>query len=62
MFHFLEQLYFSTKSDDLGSFLGSMSFLTSGKTADPAMWNRWNKSVEYALNGARRPMLQLGKK
>lgn len=61
MFHFLEQIYLRTKSDDLGGLLGSMSLLQDGLTADPAMLKDWNKSVEYALSGYKTPQLKLSK-
>ena len=51
MFAFLEDRYEVTKSDDLGGLLGSMSFLPSGKTADPAIWEDWCKAVSKAKAG-----------
>ena len=41
MFLFLLDYYNKTKSDDIGSLLGSMSLLESGHTADPAVWEDW---------------------
>ncbi len=46
MYAYLEQLYISTKSDELGSLLGSMSVIADGETADPAVWKDWLKAVE----------------
>jgi len=45
MFHFLEDFYFRTKSDDVGSLLGSMPLLPDGGTADPAVAKDWRKAV-----------------
>ena len=53
MFYFLEQLYKRTKSDDLGGFLGGMSMLQNGSTADPAVLHDWDKAVEFALTGGK---------
>jgi hypothetical protein len=60
MFHFLKQLYERTKSDDLGGFLGGMSILQNGSTADPAVLHDWDKAVEYALKGGKPDSLILG--
>ncbi len=38
--------YKQTHSDDLGSILGSMSFVSEKRTADPAMWEIWVESLE----------------
>lgn len=46
MYAYLEQLYHSTKSDELGSLLGSMSVIADGETVDPAVWKDWLKAVE----------------
>ena len=46
MFAYLEALWEETKSDDLGGFLGSMSFLADGGTADPAAWSDWLTAVK----------------
>jgi len=45
MFSFLEERYRATESDDIGALLGSMSFLSDGNTADPAIWEDWRKAV-----------------
>ncbi len=42
---YLEDLYFLTKSDDLGGFLGSMALLPDGKPIDPAVWQDWLKAI-----------------
>lgn len=60
MFHFLKQLYERTKSDDLAGFLGDMSMLENGSTADPAMLHDWERAVEYALRGGEPDPLKLG--
>ena len=51
MFAFLEHRYDMTKSDDLGSLLGSMALLRDGGTADPAVWNDWLNAIERASSG-----------
>lgn len=38
--------YKQTRSDDLGSILGSMSFVSEKRTADPAMWEIWIESLD----------------
>lgn len=50
MFAFLERYYELTKSDDIGSLLGSMSLLQDGETADPAIWNDWLEAIEKVKN------------
>lgn len=59
MFHFLEQIYERTKSDDLAGLLGGMSLLTDGSPADPAITNDWHDAVEYALQGGKPKPLAL---
>ena len=51
MYCFLESLYDSTKSDELGSMLGNMSYLGDGKVADPAVWDDWVKAVKKVKSG-----------
>lgn len=51
MYSFLEEYYQLTKSDDVGSLLGSMSLLEDGGTSDPAIESDWLKAVEKALKG-----------
>ena len=48
MFEFLERYYEITKSNTLGSMLGSMSLLKDGKTADPGVWEEWMEAIEKA--------------
>jgi len=43
---YLEKLYQMTGSDDLGGFLGGMSMLEDGSTADPAAWHDWMQAVD----------------
>jgi hypothetical protein len=59
MFRFLEGLYERTKSADLGGFLGGMSLLADGSTADPAVAEDWRQAVEYAVQGGEPPLLTL---
>ncbi|MBB5406862.1 hypothetical protein HDG34_000783 [Paraburkholderia sp. HC6.4b] len=51
MYEFLVELYQRTKSDELGSLLGSMSYLADGETADPAVWKDWMRCVTKVLAG-----------
>lgn len=50
MIHFLEGFYERTGSDDVAVLLGGMQILKDGRTADPAAWSDWMKSVTDALN------------
>ena len=45
MVKFLDIYYEQTKSDDVGSLLGGMSFLSDDSTADPAAWEDWTDSI-----------------
>lgn len=46
MYYFLEDLYNLTKSGDLGGFLGGMTILEDGRTADPAAWEDWLNAIK----------------
>ncbi|OPA86064.1 hypothetical protein BFW87_25230 [Pseudomonas fluorescens] len=59
MYEFLVNLYQRTKSDDLGSLLGSMSYLADGETADPTIWNDWVLCVNKILGGQGDAQLRL---
>ena len=59
MFHFLDKIYQRTKSDDLGGLLGSMSLLSDGGTADPAIAREWNEAVRHAAAGGTADQLRL---
>jgi hypothetical protein len=59
MFHFLEEFWKRTNSDDVGALLGAMSILQDGSMADPAIVNDWRRSVEYALKGGEPGKLEL---
>jgi len=59
MYAFLEREYELTQSDDIGSLLGSMSLLQDGSTADPAVWNDWEDSIEIAKAGGVDALLKL---
>ena len=61
MYSFLEHWYEMTKSDDIGSLLGSMSLLEDGNTADPAIESDWLKAVEKTLKGEVNAELNLRK-
>lgn len=46
---FLEKYYQNTSSDDVGSLLGDLQFLKSGKTADPAVWQEWIDCINKVI-------------
>lgn len=48
MYAFLVDVYERTRSDELGSLLGSMSLLPDGSPADSALWSDWLRCVERA--------------
>lgn len=52
MYHFLDQYYQGTKSDDVGALLGAMSLL-DGEPADSAIAGDWEDAVEFALSGGK---------
>lgn len=51
MFAFLEAQYAVTKSDDIGSLLGSMAVLADGQPADPALQSDWGEAIARSLSG-----------
>jgi hypothetical protein len=59
MFAFLEHRYRLTKSDELGTLLGSMSLLPDGGTADPALWGEWLSAIREAESGSVKVDMQL---
>jgi len=59
MFHFLDQLWERTKSDDIGGLLGDMSLLPDGSTADPAVAIEWQEAVDFALAGGKAEPLKI---
>ena len=52
MYHFLDQYFQATKSDDVGSLLSSMS-LIDGEPADSAIAGDWENAVAFALAGGK---------
>lgn len=60
MFRFLEDIYESTKSDDIGGLLGSMSVLADGAPADSAIMADWASAVRAALDGNVDASMRLG--
>jgi hypothetical protein len=52
MYHFLDQYYQGTQSDDVGALLGAMSLL-DGEPADSAIASDWEDAVEFALSGGK---------
>jgi len=52
MYHFLDQYYQQTKSDDVGALLGSMSLL-NGEPVDSAISGDWEDAIEFALAGGK---------
>jgi hypothetical protein len=61
MFSFLEKQYALTKADDIGALLGGMSLLQDGGTADPAMWEDWEKAITKVKAGQSDASLKLKK-
>ena len=59
MFHFLQEFWEHTRSDDVGGLLGAMSLLQDGTTADAAIAADWQRAVEYALNGGGPGLMEL---
>lgn len=59
MYEFLVDIYQRTKSDELGSMLGSMSYLADGETADPTIWKDWMLCVNKVLAGQGNAQLNL---
>ena len=59
MYSFLDEYYQITKSDSLGSLLGSMSLLEDGDTADPAILSDWKDAVKKVLEGEVNAKLEL---
>ncbi|MEM7430999.1 MAG: hypothetical protein AAF351_03565 [Pseudomonadota bacterium] len=62
MFAFIEKRYRLTASDDLASFLGDMSLLFDGGTADPALQDDWKEAVELVRDGKVDAMQRLRRK
>ena len=54
MYDFLDKYYDKTHADDLGSLLGSMSLWADETSADAAMLEDWNESVEKVLSRKHR--------
>jgi hypothetical protein len=52
MYIYLEKLYRNTNSENLAGFLGSMSLLDDGTTADPAVWQDWMESISKAIQAS----------
>jgi len=52
MFYLWEEFYRTTKSDEIGSMLGGLSWeIWADKTSgDPAFWEYWKAAVEKALS------------
>lgn len=61
MYAYLQMLYDTTGSDDLGGFLGSMSLLEDGTPADPGVWEDWMRAVQRARDGQIHLALDLTK-
>jgi hypothetical protein len=51
MFTFLEKQWELSRSEELGALLGSLSLLSDGTPADPALGTDWATSVAAALKG-----------
>jgi len=46
MYEFLDIYFLQNRSGDLATILGGMSFVSEGRTADPAMWGMWIESID----------------
>ncbi len=62
MFAFLVAEYELAKSDEIGGLLGSMSLLSDGTPADPAVLQQWRDAVSLALGGQVNAALNLDAK
>ncbi len=62
MYSFLDDYWEITKSDALGSLLGSMSLLNDGKPADSAIWDEWMEAIQKSQSNQVDAKLTLGKK
>ncbi len=51
MFAFLENRYELTKSDELGTLLGSMALLKDKTPIDDAIWEDWQRALSRARSG-----------
>ena len=61
MYCFLQDYYFSTKIDAIGSLLGDLSLMGDDKPVDQAVWGIWLNCVEKARNREVDPYLKLKK-
>ncbi|GAA3933395.1 hypothetical protein [Litoribacillus peritrichatus] len=59
MYSFLDEYYQLTKSDDVGGLLGSMSILSDGHVADPAIQEDWDEAIEKVISGKVNAELQI---
>lgn len=51
MFRFLENIYSTTQSDDIGGLVGSMSLMADGAPADSSLGSDWAAAVRAAREG-----------
>ncbi|WP_197526547.1 hypothetical protein [Botrimarina colliarenosi] len=51
-FAFLEGIYRVTRSNELGTLLGSMLLRAEGGTADPAIAGEWEQAMRQAISGS----------
>jgi hypothetical protein len=51
MFAFLEDHFCRGPTDVIGTLLGALSILPSGRSADPAMQGDWAAAVDKAISG-----------
>jgi len=49
MYEFLDMYFLQNRSGDLATILGGMSFVSEGRTADPAMWIMWCRAVNLIV-------------
>lgn len=57
MYAFLDEYYQATKSDDVGGLLGSMSLLSDGCSADPAIQQEWEEAIQKVMDGSVNALL-----
>lgn len=51
MYAYFSRLYDRYGTEELGTLLSEMGFLSDGDTADPAAWEDWLACVQKAVDG-----------
>jgi hypothetical protein len=60
MYYFLDQIWSRVNTMELVDVLSDMTLLPDGTLADPAVSEEWKEAVDYALNGGKAGVLELG--